>query len=59
MDPELVDLRTISRYLRHKSLRTTEIYLRRRPDENLKRAAKLLENTNLLSNLTQEKEKAT
>ena len=58
-----VDLRTISRYLRHKSLRTTEIYLRRRPDENLKRAAKLLENTNLLSNplsnLTQEKEKAT
>jgi integrase len=58
-----VDLRTISRYLRHKSLRTTEIYLRRRPDENLKRAAKLLENTNLLSNplsdLSQEKGKAT
>ena len=58
-----MDLRTIFRYLRHKSLRTTEIYLRRRPDENLKRAAKLLENTNLLSNpfsnLTQEKGKAT
>ncbi|MDP2046291.1 MAG: hypothetical protein Q8L00_08780 [Deltaproteobacteria bacterium] len=34
-----VDLRIISRYLRHESLRTTEIYLRRRPDENLKRAA--------------------
>jgi integrase len=38
------DLRTISRYLRHKSLRTTEKYLRRRPDEGLKRAAKTLQN---------------
>jgi integrase len=38
------DLRTISRYLRHKSLATTEKYLRRRPDEALKRAAKTLQN---------------
>jgi integrase len=38
------DLRTISRYLRHKSLATTEKYLRRRPDEGLKRAAKTLQN---------------
>jgi integrase len=38
------DLRTISRYLRHKSLATTEKYLRRRPDESPKRAARTLEN---------------
>ncbi len=38
------DLRTISRYLRHKSLATTEKYLRRRPDESLKRAARSLQN---------------
>lgn len=38
------DLRTISRFLRHKSLRTTERYLRRRPDEALKRAALTLQN---------------
>jgi integrase len=38
------DLRTISRYLRHKSLATTEKYLRRRPDEGLKRAANTLQN---------------
>jgi integrase len=38
------DLRTISRYLRHKSLATTEKYLRRRPDEGLKRAARTLQN---------------
>jgi len=38
------DLRTISRYLRHKSLSTTEQYLRRRPDESLKKAALTLQN---------------
>lgn len=38
------DLRTISRYLRHKSLTTTERYLRRRPDESLKHAARSLQN---------------
>lgn len=38
------DLRTISRFLRHKSLATTERYLRRRPDESLKRAARSLQN---------------
>jgi integrase len=38
------DLRTISRYLRHKSLATTEKYLRRRPDESLRRAARTLQN---------------
>ena len=44
------DLRTISRYLRHKSLRTTGKYLRRRPDEGLKRAAKTLQNRKPLTN---------
>ncbi len=38
------DLRTISGYLRHKSLATTEKYLRRRADEGLKRAANTLQN---------------
>jgi len=38
------DLRTISRYLRHKSLATTEKYLRRRPDESLRRASRTLQN---------------
>jgi integrase len=37
------DLRTISRFLRHKSLRTTERYLKRRPDEALKQAARTLQ----------------
>jgi integrase len=43
------DLRTISRYLRHKSLATTEQYLRRRPDESLKKAALTLQNKKPLS----------
>lgn len=38
------DLRTISRYLRHKSLATTEHYLRRRPDASLRQAALSLQN---------------
>ncbi|MBI4796069.1 MAG: tyrosine-type recombinase/integrase [Deltaproteobacteria bacterium] len=44
------DLRTISFYLRHKSLATTEKYLRRRPDEGLKRAARTLQNKKPLTN---------
>jgi integrase len=44
------DLRTISRYLRHKSLATTERYLRRRPDEGLRRAANTLQNRKPLMN---------
>ena len=38
------DLRTISLYLRHRNLATTENYLRRRPDEILRRAAQSLQN---------------
>lgn len=44
------DLRTISRFLRHKSLATTENYLRRRPDESLRRAARTLQNGKPLTN---------
>jgi integrase len=61
-DKEKISLPTLSRFLRHKSLRTTEIYLRK-PDESLRDAAKRLENAHLLSDLltnpVQEKEKAT
>jgi len=50
------DLRTISRFVRHKSLATTETYLRRRPDESLKRAAHSLQNRNSLTDsLTKQK----
>ena len=61
-DKEKISLPTLSRFLRHKSLRTTEVYLRK-PDESLRDAAKRLGNGNLLSNLltnpVEEKEKAT
>lgn len=61
-DKEKISLPTLSRFLRHKSLRTTEVYLRK-PDESLRDAAKRLENGNLLSDLLSEpgleKEKAT
>ena len=61
-DKEKISLPTLSRFLRHKSLRTTEIYLRK-PDESLRDAAKRLENAHLLSDLltdpVQKKEKAT
>jgi integrase len=61
-DKEKISLPTLSRFLRHKSLRTTEIYLRK-PDESLRDAAKRLENAHLLSDLltdpVEEKEKAT
>lgn len=61
-DKEKISLPTLSRFLRHKSLRTTEAYLRK-PDESLRDAAKRLENGNLLSDLLSEpgleKEKAT
>jgi integrase len=48
------DLRTISRDLRHKSLATTERYLRRRPDEGLKRAARTQHNKKPLMKAAQE-----
>ena len=54
--------RLLLQFLRHKSLRTTEVYLRK-PDESLRDAAKRLENAHLLNDLltnpVQEKEKAT
>ena len=62
VDKEKISLPALSRFLRHKSLRTTEIYLRK-PDESLRDAAKRLENAHLLNDLlsepVQEKEKAT
>jgi len=61
-DKEKISLPTLSRFLRHKSLRTTEVYLRK-PDESLRDAAKRLENSHqfedLLSEPFQEKEKVT
>jgi len=61
-DKEKISLPTLSRFLRHKSIRTTEVYLRK-PDESLRDAAKRLENAHLLSDLltkpVEEKEKAT
>jgi integrase len=61
-DKEKISLPTLSRFLRHKFLRTTEVYLRK-PDESLRDAAKRLKNAHLLSDLltnpVQEKEKAT
>jgi hypothetical protein len=42
MDEKKKSLGTISRYLRHKSIRTTEKYLRR-PDSSLIEAAESLE----------------
>ena len=44
------DLRTISRFLRHKSLSTTEKYLRRRPDESLRKAARTLQDNKRFKN---------
>jgi integrase len=49
-DKEKMSLATVSRFLRHKSIRTTELYIRR-PDERLKEAARRLENQNLLGDL--------
>lgn len=48
-DREKMSLATISRFLRHRSIRTTELYLHH-PDERLKEAARRLQNQNLLGN---------
>jgi hypothetical protein len=47
---EKISLPSRSRFLRHKSLRTTEVYLRK-PDESLRDAAKGLENSHQFEDL--------
>ncbi len=51
-DKEKVSMPTISRLLRHKSLRTTELYLQR-VDQGLRDVMARLENQNLLKTPTQ------
>ncbi len=53
MDEKKKSLGTISRYLRHKSIRTTEKYLRR-PDSSLVEAAESLETPTLAGEILTE-----
>jgi len=56
MDEKKKSLGTISRYLRHKSIRTTEKYLRR-PDSSLIEAAESLETPKLMEDYLKENKK--